>query len=197
MANCTKSIVPREREVNMFAELSHGHFVLCENLREQRSGHQYESMSCLIVAAFKFEAFLNDIGSRLLPYWDEIDRISHRNKLAVIAKQIDFPVDYSKRPFQTLIALFDARNELAHARPQSLVQTAKEESGTPEELRRRKPLTKWESLCTLSFAEQAYTDTEQIADKLWVAAGYNINELRSRGMSYSMSSIPSSRGKQA
>jgi hypothetical protein len=190
MSDHIKATVSREREVNMFAELSHGHGVLLENLREQRDGPLYEAMSCLIVAAFKFEAFLNDIGTRLLPFWEQMDHLPHRNKLAVIAMQVGVDPDFGKRPFQTLTDLFAARNQLAHARPQSLSQTGVAESGTREELRRRMPLTKWESLSTLAFAELAYHDTEEIADLLWAAAGFNPHDLRRCGFSYSISSIP-------
>ena len=55
-----KATVTREREVNMFAELSHGHSVLLDNAKQKRDGYLYEAMSCLVIAAFKSEAFLND-----------------------------------------------------------------------------------------------------------------------------------------
>ena len=190
MSDRIKAVVSREREVNMFAELSHGHHVLLDNLREQRSGHVYEAMSCLIVAAFKFEAFLNDIGTKLLPYWEQIERIPHQNKLAIIAEQVGVSPDFSSRPFQTLKDLFDGRNQLAHAKPQSLSQKGVVETGTREELRRRRPQTEWESLCTIDFAERAYEDTEAIAELLWDAAGFNPHDLRRMPASYSISSVP-------
>jgi hypothetical protein len=190
MTDRIKAVVSRKRDVNMFGELYHGHRLLLGNTNKQRDGHTYEAMSCLIVGAFKFEAFLNDIGTKLLPFWEQIERIPHKNKLALIAEQVGVTVDYSCRPFKTLKHLFEARNQLAHAKPQTLSQESIIESGTREEIRRRKPLTKWELLCTADFAQQAFYDTEAIADLLWGAAGFSPHELRATSSSYEISDIP-------
>ncbi len=48
--------------------LSHGNGVLLENAEECRPGYHYETLASLIPAAFKFEAFLNHIGSLVLPF---------------------------------------------------------------------------------------------------------------------------------
>ena len=59
-----------------------------------------------------------------------------------------------------------------------------------ETMRRKKPLAHWETLCTLEFAQRACTDTEEIAEALWQAAGFSLIELRFRGHSYSIEPIP-------
>lgn len=190
MPDRIKAVVSRSRDVNMFAELSQGHRVLVENTVELRDGYTYEAMSCLIVAVFKFEAFLNNIGSHLFSFWDELERLPHKNKLAVIAKHLQVGTDFGSRPYQTIIELFKARDQLAHGKPQSLNHDNIVEHGTREELRRKKPLTKWESLCTIEFAQRAYEDTEQIAETLWESAGFDLVYLRSKGHSYSISEEP-------
>ena len=96
-------------------------------------------------------------------------------------------IDKGRRPFQTLHDLFEARDDLAHGKPDLLIHDNIVETGTREELRRKKPLTKWESLCTVDYAKRAYEDTEKIADLLWKAALLDPNELRSRGHGYSIS----------
>ena len=190
MSNRIKAVVSRSRDVNMFAELSHGHRVLFENTDEQRDGYTYEAMSCLIVVAFKFEAFLNNIGSHLFSFWDELERLPHKNKLAVIAKHLQVETDFGIRQYQTITELFKARDQLAHGKPQSLSHDNVVEYGTHEELRRKKPLTKWESLCTIESAQRSYEDTEQIAETLWESAGFDLVGLRPSGHSYSISEEP-------
>ena len=189
MSERIKAIVNRNRDVNMFAELSHGHRVLVENTLEQRDGYLYEAMSCLIVAAFKFEAFLNNIGDQLFPFWAELERLPSRNKLAVIAKHLELDLNFGARPYQTVTELFKARDQLAHGKPRSLSHK-KVEAGTREELRRKRPLTEWESLCTIEFAQRAYDDTEEIAETLWASAGFDRADLRPSGHSYSISALP-------
>lgn len=184
-----KAVVSRSREVNMFGVLSHGHGVLLENLAERRDGRFYEAMVCIIVAAFKLEAYLNRIGTRLFPYWDDLERLSPRSKLRIIASRLDVTPDFGLRPFQTITELLKARDALAHGKPQILTEEGVLGSGTREELRRQKPLTKWETLCTIEFAQQAYEDTEEIADKLWEAAGFNVQDLRQQGHSYTISRV--------
>lgn len=185
-----KAKVSRSRSVNMFGELSHANYVLLDNVKLKRDGNFYEIMSCLVVTAFKHEAFINHLGYALLPNWNEFERERHSNKQSAIIAELGIPIDSGRRPFQTLHALFDARDELAHGKPQLLVHDSVIETGTREDIRRRKPLTRWESLCTLNFAQRAYDDTEAIANTFWALAGFDVHELRSRGHSYSISEIP-------
>ena len=192
MEDRVRAEVSRSRKINMFGELSHANRVLLENAIRRNDGYFYEVMSCLIVCAFKHEAFINHLGYALIPNWDEFERERHYDKQNEIATKLGTSIDKGCRPFQTLHDLFDARDALAHGKPDLLIHDSRFESGACEELRRRKPLTKWESLCTIPFAQRAYDDTEEIAKSLWTAAGFDIHDLRSQGHSYSISEIPRS-----
>jgi hypothetical protein len=105
-----KSKITATRRVNVFAELSHGNGVLLENAKERRPGYHYETLASVIMAAFKFEAFLNHIGFLVLPFWSAIERVPHKNKLEILATHLNVEIDSGKRPFQTLTALFQARD---------------------------------------------------------------------------------------
>ena len=190
MEDHIKAKVSRSRNVNMFGELSHANYVLLDNAKRQKDGFLYEVMSCLVFAAFKHEAFINHLGYALLPNWHELERKRHFEKQNAILTKLGLSIDKGQRPFQTLHDLFAARDEIAHGKPQSLTPKPNVESGPREDMRRRKPLTKWETLCTLSFAHRAYKDTEEIAELLWSSAGFDMHELRARGHSYSISEIP-------
>lgn len=185
-----KARVSRSRDVNMFGELSHANYVLLENAKRQNDGYFYEIMSCLVFAAFKHEAFINHLGNALLPNWRQLERNSHIDKQNAILTELALSLDKGRRPFQTLHDLFDSRDELAHGKPELLTHDSVVESGSREHMRRRKPLTKWESLCTLEFAQRAYDDTEEIANLLWTSAGFDLHDLRACGHSYSISEIP-------
>ena len=190
MEDRIKARISRSRDVNMFGELSYANYVLLENATRQNDGYFYELMSCLIVTAFQHEAFINHLGYALLPNWHDLERERHTDKQNAILTELDVTMDTGRQPFQTLHDLFDARDDLAHGKPDTLTHDSVIESGPREQMRRRKPLTKWESLCTLCFAKRAYDDTEEIANSLWTSAGFNLRDLRSRGHSYTISEIP-------
>jgi hypothetical protein len=114
--------------------------------------------------------------------------LPHENKLEILATHLNVEMDSGKRPFQTLTALFQARDGIAHGKPE-LIEIVAIKDGLPNELDTEKPQTKWEAICTLEFAERAYEDKEQIAILFWNASGLDTLEFRQNGFSYSISSI--------
>ena len=93
------------------------------------TGRLLNLQAAVVFFAFAFEAYLNHVGAEELQFWDEIDRISYKKKLTVLSKHLGFTKDVSKRPFQTILKLFELRNALAHGRTENL--TIKETSKTP------------------------------------------------------------------
>ena len=186
MEDPIRAEVSRSRYVNMFGELSHANYVLLEDAKRKNDGYFYEVMSCLVFAAFKHEAFINHVGYALLPNWHDLERARHSDKQNAILTKLGLSIDNGRRPFQTLHDLFAARDELAHGKPQLLTHDAVLESGSREQMRRGKPLARWESHCTLEFAQQTYDDTEEVADLLWTAAGLDLHDLRACGHSYTI-----------
>lgn len=178
--------VNRDREVNMFGELSHANHVILENSRRENDGCFHEFLSSILISAFKFEALLNHLGTKLLPYWSEMDYLRVENKMNVLCSHLEQIIDKGRRPFQTITELFRFRNAVAHGRPESLSERERLESGNLEEIRRKQPLTDWEKLCTIEFAERADADTEEIAAQLWTAANLPKEELHSRCHEYSI-----------
>jgi hypothetical protein len=76
-----------------------------------------------VFSAFAFEAYLNHVGAEELAFWEEIDRIPHKNKLTVLSKHLSLAVNKSARPFQTIGELFQLRDALAHGRTEKLTET--------------------------------------------------------------------------
>lgn len=184
-----KSKITAERHVNVFAELSHGNHVLLENAKERKAGYHYETLASIIVAAFKFEAFLNHLGFLIIPFWTSIERLPHKNKLEILTKHLDVEVDRGSRPFQTLTELFQARDGIAHGKYEFL-QVESIKDGLPNELEADQPKTRWETICTLEFAERACEDTERIAEIMWEASGLEKVMLRYSGFTSRISSPP-------
>ncbi len=179
-----RATVKRERKVNTFAELSHANWVLLENTVEQREGWFYECMTAILISAFKFEPYLNHVGAILFTYWDEMERLPHKNKLNIIRSHLDIKKEDGKRPYQTLKNLFYLRDAVAHGKTEYLSPPDSVEVGHIEEIRRKTPLTRWEELCTIDFAKQAYEDTETIVGQIHSKAGLDVTDLRRSGHYY-------------
>ena len=80
--------------------------------KNERNGSLLNLQAAAVFYAFTFEAYLNHVGCEEILFWSEIERISYKNKLTVIAKHLNIELDPSRRPFQTIKALFDLRNDL-------------------------------------------------------------------------------------
>ena len=172
-----RAIVNRRRDVNTFAKLSHANYILLENTEKKNDGYFYECMATILMSAFKFEAYLNHLGVILFPYWNEMERnLAYKAKLNIIRSHLKIKKTDGERPYQTLKDLFRFRNDVVHGKSEFLTETVEEE-GSIEELRRKKPLTQWEKLCTIEFAKRSYKDTEKIVREIHEKAGLDEFEL--------------------
>ncbi len=172
-----KATVRRSRNVKPFAGLSNANNVLLTNTKEKRDGWFHECMAAILMAAFKVEAYLNHVGAALFPYWEEMERLPHKAKLNIIRSHLGIDKTDGERPYQTLTDLFCFRDAIAHGKNESLAPPETTEVGTLEEIRRRKPLTRWEELCTIEFAQRAYEDTEEIIKQIHNDAGLDEADL--------------------
>lgn len=179
--------IKRSRSFRGFAELCQAHWVILENAKAKRDGWLYECLTANILAAFKMEAYFNHAGSLLFANWDKIERgLSKRKKLDKIISRIGLVKKPHDQRLATLDSLFELRDGVAHARTHELCEPVTVEEGDIEELRRRKPLAKWEALSTIEFATLAYEHTESLIEEIHAAAGFDAADLHRSGHSYSL-----------
>ena len=107
--------VKRSRTANTSAELSHANWVLLENAKQEREGWFFECLATIMVAAFKFEAYLNHVGKALFPaFWSEMEYLPHKQKQTIICAHLHLVKVDGAAPWQTLGDLFRFRNCVAH-----------------------------------------------------------------------------------
>ena len=164
-----KKIFRGQREVRTFADLSHGAKVMIMKSEEEEKGSYYTIMSALLLTAFTFEAYLNHLGAKRIPFWSDIDSIRVMDKYSVLAKDLSLAPDFSRRPYQTLRALYRFRNALAHGKSE-IVKAEKEvrEDIDPYE---HFPKAEWEEFCTLANAKRCKEDVDAIVSELHLSAG--------------------------
>ncbi len=136
-------------------------------------GYFYDCMFSMVGAAFAVEAYLNHLGQDRFggkEWGEKMERgMNPESKIRVLAKLIDYNLDFSRRPCQTFAEIFNYRNLIAHARTESLTfeegQVYDFIEGPTE------PETKWEQKTTLETAERFYEDAWELVRQLHKAAG--------------------------
>ena len=158
-----------EREVRTFADLNHAAWVMLKKSDENIQGSSYTNMAALLFTAFTFEAYLNHLGRERIEFWSNIDSIKVMDKYACLCKNVEINPDFSRRPHQTLTALFRFRNSLAHGQTQVL--KSEKVVSSRDDPWSHSPKTDWEEYCTNANAKQAKEDVEKVIVELHQAAG--------------------------
>jgi len=166
-----KLSVSSERSVHPYVYLHSAADWALEQAEGTEKGRFYNCMSSIILSAFCIEAYLNHIGSKLLPYWDdEVKKdLSIQNKLKIICHHLNLVPDFSRRPFQSFKHIVRFRNLVAHA-------TSEKISGQGTQIVRdservKYPETWWEKHSNLQIAKRWLADTESIITTIHKAAG--------------------------
>ena len=130
-------------------------------------------MASLIFTAFMMEAYLNHIGQRIFVCWDDLEQLSPRKKLNVIAEKLGVEKDEGKRPYRTLSELFKFRNSVAHGKPVPPISDSQIRlvDDTLDKYMHEFLRTPWEKYCTSENAKRALEDMEAIIKELHKAAG--------------------------
>jgi hypothetical protein len=142
-----------ESVVNTFAHLNHANAILINIIKSNPPGWLNITIMSTVFSAFTFEAYLNHIGGKLVPFWSDIEKsIKMKEKLSVISKQSGFAVDFGTEPWQTIKQLFQFRNEIAHGKTERLVGESIVEIDSMDELNDdNRPKTKWEKMISREF----------------------------------------------
>jgi hypothetical protein len=165
--------VSKERVVKTYAEMWHTSYCLFQKGIEDQKGCCHQFMASLVFTAFTLEAYLNHIGPKVFNCWDDLERLSPREKLNVIVEKLQVDIHYGHRPWQVVKHLFGFRNNIAHGK--SVV--VKSNSVVPLDRYSDDRLgdyarTVWEKYCTRENAKKAREDVEKIVHLLYEAGSF-------------------------
>ena len=136
--------------------------------RAREGGGMYDCLTAILFSALTLEAFLNALGMGVVRGWEVLERkLSPQEKLSLLAKRLEYEVDFGSRPFQTFSVLMAFRNDIVHAKPET---TAGEVEGEGHDICRQLE-TGWEKMCTAEWAERAVRDRDAIMDVLFRRSG--------------------------
>ena len=140
------------------------------------AGNRHFLLSAGVFVAFAAEAFLNDLGSRVIPSWSQLQRLDPREKAEVLSIELfNERVDWSVRPFQSIAAALGFRRALAHAHAEALsfdqARTVDRESSEVPRTRR----TAWPEHCDIETMERWITDVRRVIEHF--SQGYDPSEV--------------------
>jgi hypothetical protein len=120
---------------------------------------RYFLISAGVFVALTAEAFFNDLGSRVIPSWGQLQRLDPREKAEVLNIELyNDRVDWSARPFQSVAAALGFRRALAHAHAEtvSIDQVRTADFKENEVLRTRR--TAWQEHGDVATIQRWITD---------------------------------------
>jgi hypothetical protein len=88
-------------------------------------------ITSVIYSAFALEALLNFLGTQKLTFWDAIEHLKWGEKMELLARLYDVKLEKGKRPYQTVVKMFNWRNRLAHGKTDVVKTTLTMEQGDP------------------------------------------------------------------
>ena len=166
-----KIITSSERTIYSYNYLQSAASSALKQAERTKEEQFYNCMSSIILSAFCIEAYLNHIGEKILPYWDEEFKkgLSIQNKLKVICHELNLSPDYSRTPFQSITDIIKYRNSLAHAESETISdkRTQIVQGNRPIS----EPETWWEKHTNLKRAKRWLTDIKSVIKEIHKAAG--------------------------
>lgn len=95
-----------------------------------------EHPTIVVFMAFSLEAYLNTLGDRQIPFWDEIERLPWRTKIKILHKVAGAEPNWAQGPLQFAIKIFKIRDILAHGKPERVCGAW--EPGRPDNTQKNK-----------------------------------------------------------
>jgi hypothetical protein len=146
--------------------------LLLETAQEQL--HQAKALpatnsSCLVTAgvfvALTAEAFFNDLGSRVIPFWSQLQRLDPREKAEVLNIELfNDKVDWNVRPFHSVAAALGFRRALAQAHAETLPFNGPPTADRKENEVPRTRRTAWQEHCDVATIHQWIIDIRLLID---------------------------------
>ena len=88
---------------------------------EQKPDTKEELTPVVVFTAFAIESYLNSIGARKIPFWDDLERLPWRQKVSILHKAASKKPDWGQDPLQFASEVFSLRDKLAHGKPERVL----------------------------------------------------------------------------
>jgi hypothetical protein len=130
------------------------------------AGSEFFLIGAGVFVALTAEAFFNDLGSRVIPSWSQLQRLDPREKAEVLNIELfNNRVDWSVRPFQSVAAALGFRRALAHAHAETLPFDQSRTADRKETEVPRTRRTGWQEHCDAPTIQRWITDVRLLIEQ--------------------------------
>jgi hypothetical protein len=159
-----EATTPTLRTYQLLFETARRELELAKSLPTRNN--KYFLLSAGVFVAMTAEAFFNDLGSRVIPSWSQLQRLDPREKAEVLNIELfNEKLDWSVRPFHSVATALGFRRALAHAHAETLsfdqTQPAGRESSEVPRTRR----TAWQEHCDATTIQQWIIDVGLLIER--------------------------------
>lgn len=113
--------ITKKRDYRPHSEVLSGARVLLHMAGAETKGRYYLWMGSLLLAAFTLEGYLNFLGRLFYPSWESFERnLSWSKKIKLLGDRFGVVFDEGAEPLQTMKALFQFRDRIAHPKPREM-----------------------------------------------------------------------------
>lgn len=181
-----------DHDYRPWPELRHAAASLRMTAERYEPGSAYTIMAALVMMAFSVEAFIQTLGPEVLKEeWTQEEYPAERwkvtKKLKEVGRRLGVPVDYGTSPWQDIKALFEARDDLAHAKPALREASGRVEISSGGEVAPDafRPLLneKYQPFHNLDMLNRLAPVIDNALLSLWVAAGNDERRFTMHGAS--------------
>ena len=172
----------RERQLITYSEHWHTSRTLLTLGLENREGCYHQFLASIVFTAFSLEAFLNHIGEIQFETWDELEKLSPKGKIRVLAEKLDVNADFGKRPWQVVPEVFGIRNKIAHGKNELLEDERMLSIDTYDKRMGEMLKAPWQEYATAENAENARDEVEIVIREFWEKVENSSHLLFSTGM---------------
>ena len=147
---------------------------------KDEEGLTFTCMAAGTMLAFSFEAYLNAIGSRKLPLWNERD--DYYKKIDKVFQHLEIAPDWGTRPYSSVSAIRRLRNTLAHGQPEvverkkSFIDKVDGQKGKTMNF-----TAEWQALCTPELIIKANDDLSDVWKEMYKKSGIDVMDLTTHG----------------
>jgi hypothetical protein len=134
------------------------------------TGSRYSLICAGVFVAMTAEAFFNDLGSRVIPSWSQLQRLDPREKAEVLSIELfNTRVDWSIQPFRSVAEALGFRRALAHAHAETLsVEQAPVADRQASEVPRTRR-TAWHEHCEIATIQRWGADLRALIEHFSMA----------------------------
>jgi hypothetical protein len=94
-------------------------FELYEHI-ERNDSKNFE-LPIVVFIAFSIESYLNSLGSRHSNIWGNLERLPWKDKIEILHKISEKPLNWGEDPLQFVSEIFKLRDKLAHGKPENIL----------------------------------------------------------------------------